>query len=202
MVALPAVRFLPSYPQIVRSVSTSRDGARAMAFVEWADPYWTVQMQTKPLSASERLLVEAFADAARDGLVTVAYTPKHMCVPRAYWGDAGNAALANTGAISAITNARSVTVNSIDNGLTLGPGDLVGFEKDGSRALARIQTGGVAAGNALGITFEPPLASYITTGAVVTFKNLVLNTRLLPGSFNMSDGNRPSASFTLVEVPK
>ncbi|MBZ9980395.1 hypothetical protein LB521_04440 [Mesorhizobium sp. BR-1-1-8] len=200
-ISLPAVPFQISYPQLVDSVSVSRAGTRAMAFVEYADAYWQVQMRTVPLSASQRLLVEAFKDASRGGLVTVTYTPKHMCIPRAYWGDAANAALTNTGNLISITG-NSLVINSVTNGLTLAAGDLISLTTGSYNSLFRVQTGAVAVANAMTITVEPTVPSYITTGAVVTFKNPLANMRVMPGSFSIPDEFNPVASFTLVEIPK
>ncbi|TPJ86963.1 MULTISPECIES: hypothetical protein [unclassified Mesorhizobium] len=200
-IALPAVPFQVSYPQLVESVSVSRSGTRAMAFVEYADAYWTVQMKTVPLSAAQRLLVEAFKDASRGGLTTVTYTPKHMCIPRAYWGDADNAALANTGNLVSITG-NGLVINSVNNGLTLSAGDLISLTTGGYNSLFRVQTGAVAASNSVTITVEPTVPSYITAGAVVTFKNPVANMRVMPGSFSIPDDFLPVATFTLVEIPK
>lgn len=200
-IALPAVGFQHAYPQLVESVSASRSGTRAMAFVEYADSYWTIQMRTKPLKASERLLVEAFKDASRGGLQTVLYTPKHMCIPRAYWGNAGAAALANPGALVSITG-NSLLINSVENGLTLGAGDLISATTGDYNALFRIQTGGVAAGNAITVTVEPAAPSYITAGAVMTFTNPIANMRVMPGSFSIPDEPKPVATFMLVEIPK
>ncbi|RWE75249.1 hypothetical protein [Mesorhizobium sp.] len=200
-IALPAVGFQHAYPQLVESVSVSRSGTKAMAFVEYADAYWSIQMRTKPLKASERLLVEAFRDACRGGLTTVLYTPKHMCVPRAYWGDANNAALANAGNLVSISG-NQLAINSVDNGLTLGPGDLISATTGDYNSLFRIQSGGVAAGNVIAVTVEPAVPSYIAAGAVIAFKNPVANMRLLPGSFAIPDEPKPVATFTLVEIPK
>ncbi|MBZ9943435.1 hypothetical protein LB533_20320 [Mesorhizobium sp. BR1-1-13] len=198
---LPAVNFQASYPQLVDSVSVSRSGTRAMAFVEYADAYWTIAMRTVPLRASDRLLVEAFKDACRGGLQTVLYTPKHMCIPRAYWGDADNSALANNGNLVSITG-NSLVINSVDNGLTLGAGDLISATTGEYNALFRIQTGGVASGNSITVTVEPTVPAYITAGAVIRFKNPIANMRVMPGSFEITDELIPTASFTLVEIPK
>ncbi|MER9310103.1 hypothetical protein NKI51_12395 [Mesorhizobium australicum] len=198
---LPAVPFQVSYPQLVDSVSVSRSGSRAMAFVEYADAYWTVQMRTVPLSAAQRLLVEAFKDACRGGLTTVTYTPQHMSVPRAYWGDAANTKLTNVGNLVSITG-NSLVINSVDNGLVLAAGDLISLTTGSYNSLFRVQTGATAAANTITITVEPTVPSYITTGAVVTFKNPVANMRALPGSFSMPDDFNPVATFTLVEIPK
>ncbi|OBQ72399.1 hypothetical protein [Mesorhizobium loti] len=200
-IALPAVGFQVAYPQLTESVSVSRSGTRAMAFVEYADSYWTIQMRTKPLKASQRLLVEAFKDACRGGLQTVLYTPKHMCLPRAYWGNPGAAALANAGNLVSITG-NSLVINSVDNGLTLGPGDLISATNDDYNSLFRVQTGGVASSNQITVTVEPTVPSYLTAGAVITFKNPVANMRLYPGSFSIPDEPKPVATFTLVEIPK
>ncbi|TPM58971.1 hypothetical protein FJ959_08845 [Mesorhizobium sp. B2-2-4] len=198
---LPAVNFQASYPQIVDSVSVSRSGTRAMAFVEYADAYWTIAMRTVPLLASERLLVEAFKDACRGGLQTVLYTPKHMCIPRAYWGDSSNSKLANNGNLVSITG-NSLVINSVDNGLTLGAGDLISATTGEYNALFRIRTGGVASGNSITVTVEPTVPAYITAGAVMRFKNPIANMRVMPGSFEITDELIPTASFTLVEIPK
>ncbi|MER9911709.1 hypothetical protein NKJ71_13855 [Mesorhizobium sp. M0050] len=179
----------------------SRAGSRAMAFVEYADAYWTVQMRTVPLTAAQRLLVEAFKDASRGGLITVTYTPKHMCVPRAYWGDAANTKLTNTGSLVSITG-NSLVINSVDNGLVLAAGDIISLTTGSYNSLFRVQTGATSSSNTMTITVEPTVPSYITTGAVVTFKDPVANMRVVPGSFSMPDDFNPVATFTLVEIPK
>ncbi|MES0052203.1 hypothetical protein NKJ66_01075 [Mesorhizobium sp. M0078] len=200
-ISLPDVPFQISYPQLVESVSVSRAGSRAMAFVEYADAYWTVQMRTVPLTAAQRLLVEAFKDASRGGLITVTYTPKHMCVPRAYWGDAANTKLTNTGSLVSITG-NSLVINSVDNGLVLAAGDIISLTTGSYNSLFRVQAGATSSSNTMTITVEPTVPSYITTGAVVTFKDPIANMRVVPGSFSMPDDFNPVATFTLVEIPK
>lgn len=199
---LPAVRYLASYPVLMRSTSMSRAGNRGISFVEYADPFWQIEMQTAPLRGSERLLVETFRDRVEGGMVTVEYTPKHQCIPKAYWGDADNALLNNAGTVVSITDGREVEINSIDNGLTLGSGDLIGFSQNGKRAMGRVTVGGVGTGNAITVSVEPFVPGFITTGAVVDFKHPKLNMRVVPGSFSMANDLRPSASWTMVEVPK
>jgi hypothetical protein len=198
---LPAVPFQASYPQIVRSDSVSRSGKKVMAVIEYADPVWQIAMKTVPLRASQRLAVEAFLDVAGGGRQTVLYTPQHMCVPQAYWGDADNAALSNAGNLVSITG-NSLVINSVDDGLTLGAGDLISATVGDYNSLFRVQTGAVAASNTMTITVEPTVPAYITAGAVIAFKNPVANMRVLPGSFTIDDELMPTASFTLVEIPK
>lgn len=198
---LPAVPFAPAYPQLVEQVSVSRSGTRAMSFVEYGDSYWSIQMKTVPLTPAQRLLVEAFKDACRGGLTTVAYIPQHMCVPRAYWGDANNTALSNLGNLVSITG-NSLVINSVDNGLTLAAGDLFSMTTGAYNALFRVQTGAVAASNTMTITVEPAVPAYVAVGAVVTFKNPIANMRVMPGSFSIADDFFPVATFMLVETPK
>jgi hypothetical protein len=200
--ALPAIRYQPSRPQLVDSVSASRVGERAIAFVEFADPFWRLQMSTAPLRAADLALVEAFRDETRTAMRTVRHSPEYMLLPQAYWGDPDAAALADTGVLTGFTGRFTFTFNSVTNGLTLMRGDAIGLETGDYRSLHRIQAGGVASGNALTVTVEPFVPGYIETGALVRFKAPELNWRVLPGSFAIPDTSMPVASFTLVEVPK
>lgn len=196
---LPNVRFQASYPQVVDSVSASRAGNRLVAMVEYADPFWQIDMRTKPLRAGERLEVEAFRDACRGGLNTVVYTPTHQCLPRAHWGDPDAAVLAN-GTLTSKSGFGAVL--AVTTGLTLSAGDLVSMTTGDYNWMARVMTGGTAAEGALSVTLNMAVPSYIATGATVRVKNPRMNARMLPGSFSMPDDLFPVASFTLVEVPK
>jgi hypothetical protein len=202
VIALPNVGYQLTYPKLIDSVSISRTGNRAISFVETADPFWQVAMATEALSAADLALVEAFGDETRTGRKTVLYTPKHSCLPQAYWGNPGAAALANTGNLVSVTNGFTIAINSVDNGLTLMRGDLISLTTGDYHSLHRVQVGAVAALNAMSLTVEPFVPGYIAAGAIVRFKNPVLNTRVLPGSFSIPDEFHPAATFTLVEVPK
>lgn len=198
-ISLPAVGFQASFPEVIESNSLSRSGNRAVSVVEYADPFWQINMRTIPLNAERRLLVEAFRDAAKGGLTTIHYTPKHQCLPKAYWGNPGATVLANGTLTSA--SGYSVAV-SATNGLVLSPGDLISFTTSAYNWMARVVAGGTAADDSVSLTLNMPVPSYIGAGAVVRFKDIVANMRLLPGSFSMSEGTHPVASFTLFEVPK
>lgn len=202
MVALPDVPFLLSRPSLVDSVSVSRVASRVISFVETADPVWQIPMRTGGLDAYQVSLVEAFRETVRTGRVTVLYTPRHVCLPQAYWGDPGHAHLSNNGNLVSVTGGFVVALNSVENGLDLRPGDLFSLEKDGYRSLHRVVVGAVASGNAISVTVEPAVPPYITSGAVARFKDPELNCRVLPGSFSVPDDFNPVASFLLVEVPK
>lgn len=201
-IPLPAVGWQLTYPVLVDSVSVSRAGNRAISFVETADPFWQIPMVTEALSAQQLALVEAFRDETRLGRLSVLYTPKHVCVPQAYWGNPNAAALANLGFVASITNGFTVAIGGVDNGLTLMRGDLISLATGNYRALCRIRAGAVAAANAMTIAVDPPVPGYISVGAAVRFKDPELNCRVLPGSFSIPDEFNPVASFTLVEVPQ
>lgn len=198
MVDLPDVRFQASYPQVVDSVSVSRAGKRVVSRVEYADPFWQVVMTTKPLRASERMKVEAFRDACRGGMVSVLYKPKHMCLPMAYWGNPTAPALAN-GTLSAKAGFNATLAAT--SGLVLSGGDLISLSIGTHNWIARIVTGGISAAGSIAVTLNMPLPPFIALGAVVRFRDIRMNTMLLPDSFTMPDTLNPVASFTLVEVP-
>lgn len=202
-IPLPAVGYQITRPKLVGSTSVSRVGNRVISFVETADPVWHIPMRTVALKAAELALIEAFRAQVRSGRVTVVYTPQHIAIPQAYWGNANAAALANDGALETVTNGHLVAIGGVDNGLTLMPGDLFTLSAGGGyRSMHRVTAGGVATANTINVAVEPAVPPYITAGAVAKFKGLELNCRVLPESFEIPDEFFPAASFTLVEVPK
>ena len=195
------LRYGPTYPQLMRSTSMSKYGNRAISFMETGDPFWQVAMRVVSLSNADRQKLDAFISRCRDGMVTVLYTPKHVCLPRAYWGNPDAPEIADNGVLSSF-DGNQLTVSSVTNGLRLTEGDLIGLSKDGYNTIVRLVADATAVGGAITIKAEPFIPSYITAGATVVFKNPVMNMRLVPGSYDCPDDFRPTASFQLVEVPK
>lgn len=203
VVTLPAIKWDRTYPQIIDSTSVSKQGDRGISFVETDDPYWLCPMRTMPLSNADRRLLEAFVSETKRGMNTVIYTPPIDCIPRAYWGDSANPALTNPGNLVSITNGNVLNINSVTNGLILTKGDLISLTTGDYNFIVRCLNGVVAASNTIAsLAVDPYIPAYITAGAVVTFKEPIMNTRLLPKSFNMPDENWPVATFQLQEVPK
>lgn len=202
MIDLPVVPYVKGLPQIVRSTSAARSGQRAMAFVEFADPVWRIDVETGPLEAVDALTVQAFLDEAGAGTRTVLFAPKYLKVPQAYWADNANPALSNTGSLVSVTDGFMIAVGSVTNGLDLRRGDLVSLKSGDYRSLHRVMIGAVASAGSISLTVEPAVPAYIVPGAEVRFRDLELNVRMLPGSGAISDDYLPVASFTLVEVPK
>ena len=203
-ILLPSVPWNRAYPQIMdEGISVSRSGGRAVSYVEFEDPYWQVQVISQPLKQADRKLLEAFISKCKRGMVTVHFVPTDVCIPRFYWGNKNAPALADTGVITAITNRTVISFNSVTTGLTLKDGDLIGLTVGDYNYIVRVCADAVAVAGAINnLPVDPPLPSYITVGAVVTFKDPKINMRYVPGSFSMPDENFPVARFVLTEVPK
>lgn len=194
------LRYAPTYPKLMRSTSMSRWGKRAISFMETGDPFWQVSMRVLALSNADRQKLEAFISRCRDGMMTVLYTPKHVCLPQAYWGNPDAPVVLDNGSLAAISG-NQLTVNSVTNGLKLTAGDLIGFSQGDYNTIVRVVEDAIASSGAITIKIEPFLPSYITAGATVVFKNPVMNMRLVPDSYDCPDDFRPTATFTLIEVP-
>lgn len=194
------LRHGPTYPKLMRSTSMSRWGKRAISFMETGDPFWQVSMRVLALSNADRQKLEAFISRCRDGMVTVLYTPKHVCLPQSYWGNPDAPAILDTGVLASFSG-NQLTVNSVTNGLKLTAGDLIGLSQGDYNTIVRVVEDAAAASGAITIKVEPFLPSYITVGATVIFKNPVMNMRLVPDSYDCPDDFRPTATFTLIEVP-
>lgn len=205
-----SIPFLPSgikiqtgRPQLQEPASVSRWGNRAISVFETDDKYWMVDVETQPLHDEELADVEAWLADARGGQETILYVPRgKQAYPRAYWSDRENAMLDNTGSLTTVTNGKQLAIGSVTNGLTISRGDLISLATGDYRSLHRVKTGATAASTALTLSVEPPVPSYIAAGAVVRFKNPEMNTRIVPGSKEVGDGDMPTAKFQLIEVPK
>lgn len=195
------LRYEATFPVLNRSVSMSKYGNRAVAFIESGDPFWSWTAKVIKMSNADRNRLEAFIDRCRGGQVTVHYTPKHVCIPQAYWGDPNNLAITGNPTLTAI-NGNTITLGTVVVGLKLKAGDLIGLSNGDYNLIVRVANDATATATNLQVKIEPFLPSYITTGSIVRLKNPIMNMRLMPGSFEIGDGFHPEASFQLVEVPK
>ncbi|MGU3576440.1 hypothetical protein ACLBWZ_12940 [Brucellaceae bacterium C25G] len=103
-----------------------RFGQRSIAFMETADPVWQWTAQITLHNHKQRQKLEAFIDRFRGGVVTVHYTPKHVCLLQAYWGYVNNSVISGSASLSAI-NGNELTLAVVQVGLKLTDGDLIGF---------------------------------------------------------------------------
>lgn len=198
---LPSVIFQRGRPTLNRPMSVSRYGGKAISFVEYSDPFWTVDMETQPMPETMLARVESWLSQTRGGFQTIHFTPQHLAVPQAYIGDEGNPVISDSGVLASI-NGNVLGVNGVSPGLKLTDGDLIGFSIGDYNSLARVIANVTAASTAISVSIEPFLPSYITVGSTVVFKEPKLNTRIIPSSINVGTGMYPTASFQLVEVPK
>lgn len=205
MIDLPSnIRFVPSYPQLIIPTSQTKFGGRVLSTVEYADRYRTVDMETLPMKASEAVQLQAFIAAAQGGMETIVYRPKHICIPRAYWGDPDNAHITGTASRGTVTGGYTVQLLNVTPGLELRDGDLISFKSGDYRQMVQIAYGGgaKAVSTTMTVKVDQPIASYIAAGATARFKQPEMNTRLVKDSFQMTKGPRPTANFQLIEVPK
>ncbi|WP_188825107.1 hypothetical protein [Brucella endophytica] len=183
-------------------VSVSRYGEKAIAFVEYGDSFWTVDIETAPLYDADLAKVEAFISLVRRGHLTVVFNPLDKTVPQAYWDNPNSPIVSATGTMGAVTNGRTVVIQNVSPGLILMPGDRISFATGAYRQMVRITAGATAVSTQLTVTVDPPVMSFIVPGATVRFKNPEMNTRMIPGSYKLGDERYPTVSFQLIEVPQ
>jgi len=198
------VRFVPSYPMLNNPTSQTKFGGRVISTVEFVDPYRTVDMETLPMKASEAVQLQAFIASAKGGMETIVYRPKHICIPRAYWGDPNNSHITGTASRGTVTDGYTVQLTGVVPGLQLLDGDMFSLKSGDYRQFLQIAYGGgaTAVSTTITVKVDQPIASYIASGATARFKQPEMNARLVKDSFQMSKGPRPTASFQLIEVPK
>lgn len=200
-IQLPSIFFQRGRPQLNRAMSMSKFGGGALSFVEYADPYWTVDMETQPLPEVKLAGIEAWIASARGGFETIHFAPRHLTVPQAYIGDENNPIVNGTGTLAAKAGT-NLTINNVMPGLILRAGDLIGLSMGDYNTLCRVIVGATAVSTSLSISVEPRIQSYFPVGATVVFRNPKLNTRIVPNSIMVGDGKFPTASFQLIGVPK
>lgn len=202
MVDIPDVEYARGLPKLIRSVSQSRAGNRLISSVEYADPFWQIEMESGPLDPALAPMVRAFIEEANGGTKTVLWAPSYLKVPQAYWDNPNAAALSVNGTLASVTNGFTVALTGTAVGLDLRRGDIISMMSGAYRSLHRVMIGAVGGAGGISLTLEPAVPPYIATGATVKFKGLSLNTRMIVGSDSMTDDYNPVASFTLVEVPQ
>jgi hypothetical protein len=202
-ITLPKIGYQSGRPKLNDPVSMSQYGERAISFMQNGDKYWTVDIETKPLYDDELAAIEAWLARARNGMETVVYTPiGKQRLPQAYWDAPGSSVPAQNGALTAVTNGNQLAVGSVASGLVLTDGDLLSLTTGEYHSMHRVTIGATAAGSSVTVTVDPPVMSYISLGATVTFKDPKMNTRVVPGSVQVGDGVLPTAKFQLIEVPR
>lgn len=202
-ITLPNISYQTGRPKLNDPVSMSRYGGRAISFMQTGDKYWTVDIETQPLYDDQLADFEAWLSRARSGLETVIYTPiGKQRLPRAYWDDPTSLVPAQAGTLNAISNATQLAVGGVASGLIMTPGDLLSLSTGDYHSMHRVTVGATAVMTSLTVTVDPPVMSYIATGAAVLFKDPKMNARVIPSSVSVGDGVLPTAKLQLIEVPR
>jgi len=179
-------------------VRASSSGAGLINYTQVADPAWRASLETKPLVYSRFAELEAWWLSLREGLRPVMFRHPHVCWPKNHNINQGPAE--NTGNLVSVTDGNILSVESLDAGLSLVPGDRIGLEYAGRWYVGRVVEfeGG---GTSRTITVEPPPPSAVAQlGAVVRFVRPGCLMRSVPGSWSaQQSGGRYTVSFQLVE---
>lgn len=198
---LPNLRFSHARFEMNDPVKASPSGAGLINYTRVADPTWMIRFSAPSLRESELALLRAWWMSLRGGLRGALVTQNVTCRPFAHSNPASAAPAQDAGILDSVTNGNELLVSSLDAGLILAPGDLIGIEHEGKYGLASVSEA-TGTGTSRTIIVEPFLRSYVAqAGAVVRFENPKLIMRPVPDSWQSDDGPRPTVSFQFVESP-
>lgn len=154
----------------VESVSLSRTGGgRAVAAIEYADPYLRARFVTLRLTLAQRHAWEAWKDGLRGGLRSFlawdASRPEPLAYPEGV--PAIKAGTWNGKGTASAIGSNLITAAGAPAGFKLSPGDHVGLVQAGRYGLFRVSAEAVAAA-AIAVLVEPSIPlSVFTPGATV-----------------------------------
>jgi len=192
---IPAVGYTVCGLRQVSGVKASRSGNKMVNHSQVHDPFWTVELETKPLRISARDEVEAWAMSLRGGTKRVLFKNPHRCFPRNHIGDTAPAL--DDGLVAGVTDGNIIAVSGVSTSLSLVPGDPISLVNTHYH-LCRV-TEITGSGTSRTITVEPPPPDDIGVGAAVVFAYPALLTRLVPGSFSVLGSGLYTCRFTLQE---
>lgn len=199
---LPDVGFLAARFVLNDGVTASPAGAGLINFSQVNDPAWSIAFTSKPLREGALAELTAWWASLRGGIKSALVSQNVTCRPKAHARPADAAPAQDPGNLVSIANGNQLSINGVSVALVLTAGDLIGLEYGGFYGLARVTDVSGTGTTSRAVTVEPPPRSYVgVAGAVVRFENPKLIMRPAPKSWSMSDGSRPSVSFSLVEHP-
>jgi len=198
---LPGIRFQHSRFKLNRTVASTLSGGGRFNHTQIGEPFWSISFSSVPLRESELAALEAWWNSLRDGLRSMPVTQNVTCRPFAHSSPSNAAPAQDTGTLSSVVGGNVLNIASVASGLILQTGDLLGLEVGAYRGLHRVVSA-TGAGTTRAVTVEPPPRSYVATaGALVRFENPELVMRPVPGSWNITEGARPQATFQMAESP-
>ncbi|MFK4820974.1 hypothetical protein ACI0FS_12360 [Ochrobactrum quorumnocens] len=195
---------MQSYLLLNYPINQTKFGGRVISTVEFVDPYRAVDMEALTMKASEAVQLQAFIAAAKGGMETIVYRPKHICIPRAYWGDPNNTHITGTASRGTVTGGCTVQLTGVVPRLRLMDGDMFSLKSGDYLQFLQVayDGGATAVSTTITVKVDQPIASYIAAGTTARFKQPEMNARLVKDSFQMTKGPRPTATFQLIEVPR
>ena len=195
---IPSVGYVTCDLMLRDSVTAAPSGGGLINYTQVAAPAWEVTLETRPLDYDEYSAVEAWWLSLRGGLRSVLFRQPHNGYPAAHRGN--NAPADDLGSLVSVADGNVLSVNSVDVGLVLTPGDRIGLERSGRYYVGRV-TEASGSGTTRTITVEPPpFATVAQAGAVVRFAKPAILMRPVPDSFQAPRSGRfYTVSFKLVE---
>lgn len=195
---IPDVGYVTCDLMLRDSVTASPSGGGLINYTQVAAPAWEVTLETRPLDYDDYSAVEAWWLSLRGGLRSVLFRQPHKGYPVAHRED--NAPADDPGSLVSAADGNILSVNSVDAGLVLAPGDRIGLERSGRYYVGRV-TEASGSGTTRTITVEPPpFATVAQAGAVVRFAKPAILMRPVPDSFQAPRSGRfYTVSFKLVE---
>lgn len=151
---------------------------------EIGDPFWTVDLETKPLRMTIKDEVVAWALSLRGGLKSVLFRNPHRCTPKLHEADPTPAQ--DEGVIASVASGNVLIVDSVSASLMLSPGDWIGLQNTHYH-LAKVTDYSIALTTAT-ITVEPPPPDDLAVaGTIVRFVQPPLLMRLIPRSLSVTE---------------
>ncbi len=195
---LPDVGYVTADVVLSEGVTASPAASGLINYTQVAPAVWEASLTTRPLLLSQFAELEAWWMSLRGGLRSVLFRHPHVCYPKAHWQNHG--AADDPGSLVSVADGNILSVNSIDAGLVLAPGDRIGLERSGRYYVGRV-TEASGSGTTRTISVEPPpFATVAQVGAVVRFAKPAILMRPVPDSFQAPrNGRFYTVSFKLVE---
>lgn len=192
----PHIKFGFARFQLQEEVKAFASGKGRANYTEVNDPVWTITFTSTALDERKLAELTAWFTSLRGGTKSALVTQNVVCRPFAHISDPTPAQ--DTGVLNSITNGNVLAIGSVSASLVLSIGDMIGLETGAYRGVHRV-TAVSGTGTTRTVTVEPPVRSYITTGALVRFIQPELVMRPVPGSWSVPDEGKPRVSFTFVE---
>jgi hypothetical protein len=192
---IPDVGYTVCDLRLVSGVKSSRSRNGVVNHSQVHDPFWVVDLETKPLRMTVKDEVEAWILSLRGGTKRVLFRNPHRSYPKNHVSDAAPAL--DDGEIATVTSGNILGVDNVASGLSLVAGDPLSLVNAHYHFCRVSEVSGT--GTSRAITVEPPPPDDIGVGAAVVFSSPAMLTRLVPDSFSVSGVGLYTCRFSLQE---